>query len=279
MALEKVSEILKDADKRGTAVIAFDTFNFESIKWLIEAAEESQTPVISMLYPALKAHIPFEVYAQTVKSLAAKVKIPIGLHLDHCREYDEVLAAIHAGFTSVMIDGSALPYEENVKITSKVVEAAHAMGIDVEAELGLVGFANNTDDFQNTSHYTKPEDAKDFIEKTGVDSLAVAFGSAHGVYIAEPKLDLELLKRINAVTDTPLVLHGGTGIPDDQIMSSFRLGINKLNVGTELGQLFYKKTKELMDNDVEKNNYGGFLFKFRDVMVDYYRKKISLVNV
>jgi fructose-bisphosphate aldolase class II len=279
MALEKVSDILKDADKRGTAVIAFDTFNFESIAWLIEAAEELQIPVIQMLFPAMKSHIPFEAYAKTVKTLAKKVKIPIGLHLDHSKSYEEILQAIHAGFTSVMFDGSTLPYEENVMLTSKVVEAAHAMGIDVEAELGKVGFAKNKDDFTNRSNYTKPEEAKDFIEKTGVDYLAVSFGSAHGLYIEQPKLDLELLTEINAITDTPLVLHGGTGIPDEQLQKAFGLGINKLNVGTELNLLFYSKTKELVDGNSTGNNYGGFLHMLKDEIVEYYRNKISLTKI
>ena len=278
MSFEKVNEILKDADKRGTAVLAFDTFNYESIAWLINAAEELQIPVIQMLFPAMKSHIPFDAYAANVRTLAKKVKIPIGLHLDHSKSYEEILSAIHGGFTSVMFDGSVLPYEENVRLTSKVVEAAHAMDVAVEAELGLVGFAKNTDDFQNKSHYTKPEDAKDFIEKTGVDSLAVAIGSAHGFYVETPVLDLELLKRINAITDTPLVLHGGTGIPDDQLKKAFKLGINKLNVGTELNNLFYIKTKEIIDSDAAKNNYGAFLHSFKDAAEEYYRNKISLVK-
>lgn len=279
MSLEKVSDILKNADKRGTAVLAFDTYNYESIAWLIDAAEELQIPVIQMLHPFLKSYTPFGAYAEMVKALAARVKVPVGLHLDHCRDYDEITEAMNVGFTSVMIDGSSLPYEENVKITSRVVKAAHAQGIDVEAELGLVGFAKNVEDYQKTDRFTKPEEAKDFIEKTGVDSLAIAFGSAHGVYIAEPKLDLERLKLINAITDTPLVLHGGSGIPDDQLKQAFKLGINKLNVGTEVFNLFSDKTIELLKSDAFKNNYAGYLFSFKDAVLDYYRNKISIVLI
>jgi len=278
MALQKVSQILKDADKRNTAVIAFDTFNYESIAWLIDVAEEEQIPVIQMLYPGFKSYIPFDVYASTIKTLAEKVKIPIGIHLDHCRSYEEILQAIHAGFPSVMFDGSALPFEENVRITSKVVEAAHAMGVDVEAELGLVGTASKVEDFKDESLYTKPEEAKEFVERTGVDYLAIAIGSAHGNYITVPKLDLDRLSAVNNTIDTPLVLHGGTGIPDDQLKKAFKKGINKLNVGTELFQTFYSKAKEIVDSGKANGVYLDLMFNLKPVMKEYYRTKINIVK-
>jgi ketose-bisphosphate aldolases len=279
MGLEKVSKILMEADKKGTAVIGFDTLNYESVAWLIDVAEEEQIPVIQMFYPTFASYIPFEVFASTVKQLAARVEVSIGLHLDHSRSYDEILQAIKAGFTSVMFDGSALPYEENIRITSKVVEAAHAMGVDVEAELGLVGVASKVEDFKDTNLYTKPAEAKEFIERTGVDSLAIAMGSAHGNYITVPKLDLERLKEINSIIDTPLVLHGGTGIPDEQLIKAFKLGINKLNVGTEVFQTLYAKTKEIIDMDTPKLDYVGLMMQLKPVMKEYYRTKIQITKV
>jgi fructose-bisphosphate aldolase class II/tagatose 1,6-diphosphate aldolase GatY/KbaY len=281
MGLQKVSTMLMEADKKGTAVIAFDTMNYESIAWLIDVAEEEQIPVIQMFYPALKNYIPFEVFASTVKQLAAKVEIPIGLHLDHSRSYDEILQAIKVGFTSVMFDGSALPYEENIRITSKVVEAAHAMGVDVEAELGFVGLASKVEDFTNADLFTKPAEAKEFIERTGADYLAIAIGSAHGNYKTVPKLDLERLKEIDNVIDTPLVLHGGTGIPNEQLIKAFKLGINKLNVGTELFQLFYAKTKEIIDIGTSKTdyNYIDLMTHLKTAMKEYYCTKIQIMRV
>jgi len=279
MGLQNVKQMLMDADKKNTCVIAFDTFNYESIAWLIDVAEEEQIPVINMLYPALKSHIPFEVFASTVKGLASRVKIPIGLHLDHSRSFEEIMQAIKAGFTSVMFDGSALPFEDNVRITKQVVEAAHPMGVDVEAELGLVGFASNLADFKDSSRYTKPEEAKEFVERTGVDYLAIAIGSAHGNYVATPKLDLGRLTEVNNTISTPLVLHGGTGIPDDQLKQAFKLGMNKLNVGTELGQLFYSKTKEIVESGKKIGGYLDLLNDLKTEMKEYYRVKINLTKV
>ena len=279
MGFDKVSALLAAADKRGTAVIGFDTFNYESVAWLIDVAEEEQIPVIQMLYPGFKSYIPFEVYASTVRRLAEQVSIPIGLHLDHSKSYEEILQAIHAGFSSVMFDGSSLPYEENVAMTAKVVEAAHAMGVDVEAELGLVGDASQIGDFTDSSRFTDPAVAKEFVERTGVDYLAIAIGSAHGNYVSTPKLDLERLQAIDKIVDVPLVLHGGTGIPDDQLAKAFKLGINKLNIGTELFQTFYTQTCDFVQVHKADSGYIDMMMDMRTRMKEYYRAKIQIAKV
>ena len=276
MAFEKVSTILKEVDAKKTAVLAFDCYNYESIAWIIETAEELGTPVIVMLHPGMMKYITAELFAKITKTLAKKAKIPVGLHLDHCDSFDTILGVIKAGFTSVMIDGSRLPYEENVRATCEVMKAAHALGADVEAELGKVGIAANKSDFKNEDMYTTPEQAADFIDRTKVDSLAIAIGNAHGYYVETPKLDMNRLKEINKAVDTPLVLHGGTGIPDDQLKQAFKLGISKLNLATEYFALFYSTTKDYQQIKDKKDNLFGLCAYQKKEIQDYLRKKLSL---
>lgn len=276
MAFEKVSTILKDADAKRTAVLAYDCFNFESIAWLVEAGEELGIPVIVMLYPGLMESIPAHVFAAITKAMAKKVKIPVGLHLDHCDSYETILGTIRDGFTSVMIDGSKLEYAENVRVTCEIVKAAHALGIDVEAELGKVGTAANKGDFKNEDLYTTAAQAADFVAKTKVDSLAIAIGSAHGWYVETPKLSMPRLKEINSAIDTPLVLHGGTGIPEDQLKESFRLGINKLNVGTEYFAIFYSTIKDYQQLKDKKESFAALQSYQKKVIKEYLRNKLLL---
>jgi ketose-bisphosphate aldolase len=276
MAFEKVSTILKDADAKRTAVLAYDCFNFESIAWLVEAGEELGIPVIVMLYPGLMESIPAHVFAAITKAMAKKVKIPVGLHLDHCDSYETILGTIRDGFTSVMIDGSKLEYAENVRVTCEIVKAAHALGIDVEAELGKVGTAANKGDFKNEDLYTTAAQAADFVAKTKVDSLAIAIGSAHGWYVETPKLSMPRLKEINSAIDTPLVLHGGTGIPEDQLKESFGLGINKLNVGTEYFAIFYSTIKDYQQLKNKKESFAALQSYQKKVIKEYLRNKLLL---
>jgi ketose-bisphosphate aldolase len=175
-----------------------------------------------------------------------------------------------------MIDGSKLPYEENVQVTCEIVKAAHALGVDVEAELGKVGTAANKSDFKNEDMYTTAEQAADFVAKTKVDSLAIAIGSAHGWYVETPKLSMTRLKEINTAIDTPLVLHGGTGIPEDQLKESFKLGINKLNVGTEYFALFYSTTNDYQQIKDKKESLFALQGYQKKVIGDYLRNKLSL---
>jgi ketose-bisphosphate aldolase len=276
MAFEKVSTILKEADKKNTAVLAYDCFNYESIEWLVEAGEELQIPVIVMLYPAMLESIPANIFAAITKAAAKRVKIPVGLHLDHCESFETIMGTIRDGFTSVMFDGSKLPFEENVRCTCEVVKAAHALSIDVEAELGKVGTAANKGDFQNEDMYTTVAQASDFVAKTKVDSLAIAIGSAHGFYVETPHLSMTRLQEINKAIDTPLVLHGGTGIPDDQLKQAFKLGINKLNVGTEYFYIFYTTTREYQLQKDKKDSLFALQGYQKKVIGDYLRQKLML---
>ena len=279
MALTNVLEILQDADSKNRGVVGFNTMNFEEVAWIIETAEEEGVPVIIMLHPYMSQYsMPFYAHAQMTRALAEQVKVPVGLHLDHSESFDEVMRAIQAGFTSVMIDGSQMRFEENVALTAAVCRVAKAIGVVVEGELGRIGLASNEDDFMDKSLFTKPEDAVAFIEKTGVDSLAVAIGSAHGHYVREPKLDLDRLREINAATETPLVLHGGSGIPDEQLLEAAKNGINKLNVGTEYGHLFYKHTEELIGNGKTREDWMWCMDALKPLMKAYIRQKLHILG-
>lgn len=278
MPLEAVSTILKDAQKNNYAVAAFNVFNFESISWIIKAAEQENAPVIAMLYPSVSKHIPGSSFCAIAKDLAQKAKVPVGLHFDHSHSFEQIMTGIKDGFPSVMIDGSSLPYEENIKITREVVRVAHPMGIDVEAELGFVGRASNAEDYTNTSNFTDPDKAAEFVDRTDVDSLAIAIGSAHGNYVSIPKLDLNRLQEIRNRVSVPLVLHGGSGIPDDQIKKAVKLGITKLNIGTEFGQKFYSYMIEIMrDKNAPQNMFACFA-AVEEKMVSYVCSKIQLLK-
>lgn len=241
-------------------------------------AEELKKPVIIMLYPAdsfQKNCCNLSGFAAMVRELAKKVKVPIGLHLDHCSDFDYILKAVKAGFPSVMYDGSMLSVEENITNTKRVADAAHAWGADVEAELGHVGFAAQSDQHREDL-YTRPEVAAKFCEETGVDSVAVAIGSAHGVYLETPKLDLERLDEINEAVKTPLVLHGGSGIPNDQLEQAFKRGINKFNVGTEYFQLYYDSIREFCNQNGDRGSVLDLPMYVQEKLKAYLRVKMQI---
>lgn len=244
--LEKVSTILNMADECDTAAIAFICSDYNMAYSVVKTAEKTNTPAIVMLLPehAEKNNTAnVSGFAQMVKEMAADVKVPIGLHLDHSYGYEAVIQSIRQGFGSVMIDASAHELDENIHITRKVVETAHILGADVEAEIGHVGLAQDCDG-NKSDYYTKPEAAELFCRETGCDSLTIAIGNAHGVYVETPHLDIARLEEINAATKVPLVLHGGSGIPHDQLEIAFTKGINKFNVGTEFLGVYYNAVAE-----------------------------------
>lgn len=278
MAFERVSKILKMADEANTSVIAFNCTDYNTAYSVVTVAEELKKPVLVMLYPEhsyLNNAAEPAGFAAMVRSLAEKVETPIGLHLDHCSDYNYIMAAIKGGFTSVMYDGSMLPLDENIANTKKVVETAHIFGCDVEAELGHVGFAAQSDQ-EKLDMYTQPDVAAAFCKETAVDSVAVAIGSAHGVYKETPKLDLKRLEDINSATDTPLVLHGGSGIPNDQLELAFQKGINKFNVGTEFFQLYYDSIKEYCEKFGTKGNVFDLPKYVQEKLMAYLRVKMQL---
>ncbi len=234
MPLVKLSEVLAIAEQKGIAIGAFNIGNYESCKAVFDAAGELGIPVIVQIFNRLFNDSKARELSFLVKGMAAGAGIPVVLHLDHGRTIEQVEKAISYGFTSVMIDGSELPFEENVKLTKKVVSIAHKENISVEAELGHV---LSKDGENKASFLTIPAEAKQFANETSVDALAVAIGTAHGHYKEIPVLDIERLKRIHSVVDVPLVLHGGSDTPMDDVQKTIRLGIRKINIATELHQV------------------------------------------
>lgn len=238
---EKTQNILKMAKESNTSVIAFICMDYIMARSVVYAAEATNTPAIVMLYPehvTVQHTTGFRNYAAMVKELAGEVKVPIGLHADHDFSYNAVMNSIRSGFESVMIDGSMKDLDANIALTRKVVLKALETGVCVEGEIGHVGIAADSDN-DKEDLYTKPDAAEKFCRETGVNSLAVSIGNAHGEYKTTPHLDIKRLEEIHAATDVSLVLHGGSGIPDEQLLVAFSKGINKFNLGTEfLGKYF-----------------------------------------
>ncbi|EGP5222411.1 ketose-bisphosphate aldolase [Enterococcus lactis] len=243
-------EILAVANEKGFAVPAFNAGSGQLLNAVIEACEEAQAPVMIAIHPEELKFLTDSFVAQ-VKYAAEQTDIPICIHLDHGADFNQIIHAIRLGFTSVMIDASHLSYETNVMLSKKVVEAAHASGISVEAELGTIGDTGNTiEGGVSEIIYTDPSTAQAFIEETGIDSLAIAIGTAHGIYPKElkPKLRLDILETIRSLTTVPLVLHGGSSNPDEEIRQAVELGINKINISSDIKIVFAEKLRDILNS-------------------------------
>lgn len=278
-------ELLHLAAAKNTAVIGFECIDYNMVYALAEASYESGIPAIAMVDPATcidKNDCHPTAFAGIYRSVVEQIDAPISLHLDHCYSPAYLLNALKNGFDSVMYDGSNLPIEENAEICKQVVMMSNVFGAMVEAEIGHVGFAHLSDN-DNLDLYTKPGDAKAFCEATHVSALAIAIGSAHGMYRSTPKIDIARLREINAATDTPLVLHGGSGIPDEQLEIAFQNGINKFNVGTEYFQVYYQAISEFAEKyKLEESPFKTPLHVLelpkytQNVMKNYLLKKLQL---
>ena len=230
MPLLTTREMLRAAQADGYAVGAFNVENLEMAQAVVEAAQALRAPVIVQTTSSTLRYAPPEAFAGIVRALAEAADVPVALHLDHGDSAQLAERCLRAGYTSVMIDGSALPFEGNVALTRQVVDLAQ--GMPVEAELGKVG--GKEDDVEANAAYTEPEEAERFVRLTGVSSFAPAIGTAHGVYKAEPHLDIPRLQEIRAAVDAPLVLHGGSGLSDEDFRNTISGGIAKINVYTDI---------------------------------------------
>lgn len=228
--LTTLQEILAPARAGAYAVPAFDCVEDVMVRTVLETAESLRSPVIVMCLAPRPGSLDMAYLAGLVRAVADAHTIPIALHLDHTTELDAIKEAIDRGFTSVMIDGSQRPFEENVAISRAAVELAHPHGVGVEAELGFVGGMDLAESVCGRSVLTQPDEVTRFVEETGVDALAVSIGTAHGVYRELPNLAIDRLRELNAASPVPLVLHGGSGTPDDQIREAVRNGICKINI-------------------------------------------------
>ena len=250
MPLVTSEKMLKDAQKGGYAVGAFNAENMEMVKAIIKAAEELKAPVMIQTTPSTIKYGTLDTYAAIVAAEAKKASVPVCLHLDHGNSFELAVQAIKAGYTSVMIDGSHENFEGNIAVSKKVADVAKAVGIPVEAELGKVG--GKEDDLEaEADTNTDPQQAKEFVERTGVDSLAVAIGTAHGFYVGTPVLDKERLSEIRQVVDIPLVLHGASGLSDEDVSDCVKRGICKVNFATELRAAYTAAGKKLMEEKPE----------------------------
>ena len=249
-----VRDILSMAEESNTSVIGFVCMDYIMARTVVYAAEATNTPAMVMLYPE---HVTIQkttgrvAYAEALKELSNEVNVPIGLHQDHDYTLESIRKAMDAGFESIMMDGSLHDLDKNIQMTKEVAEVAHARNVLVEGEIGHVGLAVNVDNDKDDL-YTKPDAAERFCRESGVDSLAVSIGNAHGEYKQTPHLDIARLENIKAATNVPLVLHGGSGIPDDQLLVAFSKGIRKFNLGTDYLARYYAAVRAF----VEENNHN-----------------------
>ncbi len=231
--LVNLNEVLKDAKAKKYAVGLFNTTDTDMLQAVIEAAEETKSPVIIGTAEVLLPAGELKLIAPSVLAAARRASVPVVVHYDHGLTFPRCMEALQLGFSSVMFDGSAGEYDKNIADTAEIVKICHGFGASVEGEIGHVGQAAACDN-DVTAGYTKVEEACDYIARTGVDALAIAIGTAHGAYKSKPKLDLQRLSEIAAATDVPLVLHGGSGLTDDDFRNAIAHGISKMNIFTDL---------------------------------------------
>ena len=246
MSFVTSEKMLLDAQMGGYAVGAFNVENMEMVMAVIAAAEELRAPLMLQTTPSTIKYAGLDLYLANVKAAAERSNVPVCLHLDHGDSFDLAMRALRTGYTSIMIDGSHNVFEENIAVTKAVADACRPSGIPVEAELGKVGGKEDDLDGGEGNGYTDPLEAKEFVERTGVTSLAVAIGTAHGVYKGVPKLDLDRLAEIRKVVDIPLVLHGASGLSEEAVVESIKRGICKVNFATELRIAYTDGVKEFL---------------------------------
>lgn len=277
--LYNMKELLTIAKENKFAVPAFNIGSLEILRAVMEVAEETNSPVILEIHP-LEIEYLTDPFVLTVKEYAHKSKVPVVIHMDHGSNIYDVMRSIKNGYTSVMIDASNLPYEENVALTKQVVELAHKVNVSVEAEIGTIGAMNYETEGVDNVLYTDPEQAKDFVKRTGIDCLAVAIGTAHGLYPKNftPKLNLELLKILNKDVNIPLVLHGGSGNPDEEVTASVSLGVSKVNISSDVKSVFFKKCHELLNENPNQYEPCDLFPKCIDEAKKVIYHKLNVLN-
>lgn len=245
MALVTSLKMMEEADRGGYAIGAFNVENMEMVMAVVRAAEEMRAPVILQTTPSTVKYAGLDMYLANVRAAAMAASVPVAMHLDHGSSFELAMQALRTGYTSIMIDGSKESFEDNIAVSKRVADACRPSSIPVEAELGKVG--GKEDDLEcNDPGYTDPDDAAKFVEATGISSLAVAIGTAHGFYKGEPKLDVDRLSEIRKVVSIPLVLHGASGVPDSAVQECIRRGISKVNFATELRVAYSNGVKEYL---------------------------------
>lgn len=247
-----MKELLKVAKDNQFAVPAFNICSYDMLKAIMEEVERLNAPVILEIHPDEIAYLNDE-FVAAVRAYAHKSKVPVVIHLDHGGKVSDVLRAIRNGYTSVMIDASLQSFDENIKITKEVVALAHEVDVSVEAEIGTIGNNGSAEGGAANIIYTDPEQAKQFVAETNIDTLAIAIGTAHGLYPKDktPKLNIELLKELNETIDLPFVLHGGSGNPDKEVSEAVKYGVAKVNLSSDLKSVFFDALREILNENPE----------------------------
>lgn len=278
--LLNMKDLLAVANEKYFAVPAFNIGTGQILKAVIEECERLEAPVILAIHP-LELEFQGDSFIASCIDAANKSRVPMTIHLDHGSGVEEIMRAIRDGFTSVMIDASHHPIEENIAITKEIVKLAHPLGVSVEGELGTIGTTgNDAEGGAETIQFTHPEDAVRFVEETGVDTLAIAIGTAHGIYPKgfKPELKLDLLKEIKAKINVPLVLHGGSANPDAEIAESVKLGINKINISSDTKDAMYQELRKTLANDQSVREPFELYVDSINVMKQVISQKIKLFN-
>ena len=266
--------LLTQAMADGQGVPAFNIHALEVVPVMAKAADAVKCPVILQVSVSTAKYIGYSLLASVVKKVSEDMTVDIALHLDHATSLEDIQGALDGGFSSVMYDGSKLSFEENVSNTLKAVEMARTAGASIEAELGIVGRGKIIE----TYPYTEPADAAEFVRRTGVDALAVGIGTHHGMYQAKTNIRLDILKEIHEAVDIPLVLHGGTGVRDEDVRECVRLGMYKLNFGTELNVSWVRKAKEVFVEAEPDDTMRNLMIECNRAMTETIQKKIQLVR-
>lgn len=277
MALVAVTELLEKAERGKYAVGAFNANNMEIVQAIVKAAELEKAPVIMQASQGAIKYAGLEYITGIVRIAAENVDVPVALHLDHGTDFEQIVKCVRSGFTSVMYDGSQLPLEENIAMTNKVLEIARPIGVSVEAELGKIG--GTEDDVhvdEKDALYTNPEEARHFVEKTGVESIAIAIGTAHGQYKGEPQLDFDRLVAIRQLVNIPIVLHGSSGVPDEAITKAISLGVCKINIDTNIREAFVGRMRQEMEKNPNEIDPRKLLGPAREATTEIIREKIRL---
>ncbi len=281
--LVNLKEILKIADQEKKAIGMFNATGFDSLQAIISAAEELNEPVIIAHAEVHNVYNDISMVGPAMIAMAKNAKVPVCVHLDHGVSLDMIYKALRLGFTSVMIDASALPYQENLKVTKLVTEIAHSMGVSVEAELGRLikseaGSGDGSLTGRPEDYYTRPDEAKAFVQETGVDALAIAFGTSHGFYTAEPQLDFNVIKNCALETGLPLVMHGGSGVSVEGYKTAIDSGIRKINYYSYMSKAGYMAAKKVIEEG--KTNYlHDVEFSAMQAMKEDVKKAIKVFSM
>ncbi|CAG7635611.1 class II fructose-1,6-bisphosphate aldolase [Paenibacillus allorhizosphaerae] len=279
MTLVSSTPLLQAARANGYAVGAFNVHTLEMLQAVVEAAEEAQAPLILQSTVGTVKHLGAEYIVSAAETAAKRASVPIALHLDHCTDFDLIVQCIRAGYTSVMIDASMFPFQENAAMTKRVVEIARAAGVNVEAELGKVGGVE--DDIvvaENEALMADPDECKLFVEMTGVPTLAPAIGTAHGIYKGEPKIDFNRIQAIASQVAVPLVLHGGSGIPEEQVKRCVSLGMAKMNIATEIRIVFSDAIKAVFAQNPDENDPRKYMAPAKKAVKAAALEKIAMLG-